>query len=265
MSKESKNGVLDKVLKWFQWFRNYFAFLFAGYMIFVVLILPVFVTSLDIVTRLYICAMALALTLIYDLLKKIYSESTYSPAEFQLSRGRIGYYDQLRERILSQKNCHLLIYANSFKRIWSGLFHPLFREYDGEVSNLNQIQMTVIRRDQGEERNKAMINEIVDDLVSFDKNEKFDISTLIGRFDLYHSCEDPCFTGISINDKYLRLRFINKKKTGDDLIKECRKERGGIDVEMIKWYLSICADASSSEEKPIDILSQVKERKIRQN
>ncbi len=142
---------------------------------------------------------------------------------------------EVENKLESFRTCNLLILGNSLSTMWNSLLKHFFTRIKNEEVR-TQLDVKLIKRVRGEYIKNPLKDPIVSAIINWLDTHKININLAIFvvHYPLY-------FTGICMNDDYLKYRFINHK-TNKEILGSALKGTSEIADRTIGWYIALFED-----------------------
>ena len=152
-------------------------------------------------------------------------------------------YSDIENEILRKKNCKIFVLANSLKTIWNTILKQTLLQVD--IGNLDSLELTIIK--QGEGRNVGT-DQLIEDVKIFYQGLKKNRNI---SFKIYTYDQSMFFTGILINDRFMKYRMRNAQ-TKKDVMTTCYMGNSKIDDTLVQWFEGVVGELAKKEKLVLD-------------
>lgn len=152
-------------------------------------------------------------------------------------------YSDIESEIIRKKNCKIYVLANSLKTIWNTILKQTLLQVD--IGKLDSLQLIIAKHN---EANGAKTDQSIEDIKTFYKglNKNRKISLKVYTYD-----NSMFFTGILINDNFMKYRMRNVQ-TKKDVMTTCCKGNSKVDDALVQWFEGVVNELSNKDKLALD-------------
>jgi hypothetical protein len=148
---------------------------------------------------------------------------------------------EVESKLESFKTCDLYVLGNSLGTMWNSLLKHFFtRIKNGEIRM--QLNVIMIKRVKSQYKDSPLTEPIISAIVNWftTNNTNINMKIYVIEYPIY-------FTGICMNDEYLKYRFLNGK-TNKEILGSAYKGTSDIADRTIDWFRTLFEDICNNNQ-----------------